>query len=452
MRINQLPTKAVPSSRQKIAQGYSRPGTPNTNFLQSKDPWLKAAHESTEHFKLHGSPVPLVWVLTEDSNIPPNAVPFSEDANGNPLYIARIRLEVHALVNSVSIMHLGKTGRGFNGAVVSYAGKEHLVSKYEVLVCASLLRWGFPSLETNNVLQQGTVVLAQQHRHEHMACSNVYTDCFSTSLRSSDIPRYVLHDQGDTALKRLGEIKAVILVDDSISMTEGNLWQQARGALGGIVDIANRYGSTGIDLHFMHDVEFAEQILSADDVAKVFANREPDGLDTPTGAKLAQLIDQYLPLIEHKECTHQPISILVITDGAATDYDDLVQAIVDAAHRLDRAGVREDMFGIQFVQIGTDEDAAQALRALDDELEGKYRIRDIVDTTPFNPAQGATFDTEYMLKILLGSIRKDLDKIPNTNVASPLTQTLGRKTSMGRMNSSGLTPRSLPLKSLPPLR
>ena len=68
------------------------------------------------------------------------------------------------------------------------------------------------------------------------------------------------------------KIKTVILVDDSMSvralvtpcseilmspqMTEGNLWLQAREALGGIVDIANSRGTKGIDLHFMHQEEF----------------------------------------------------------------------------------------------------------------------------------------------------------------------------------------------------
>lgn len=39
------------------------------------------------------------------------------------------------------------------------------------------------------------------------------------------------------------------------------------------------------------------------------------GEDTPTGAKLGQVIDHYLPLIEHERSTHEPVTILVITDG-----------------------------------------------------------------------------------------------------------------------------------------
>ena len=52
-----------------------------------------------------------------------------------------------------------------------------------------------------------------------------------------------------------------------------------------------------------------------------------------------------------------------------------MRCIVEAAGRLDRQHVPLDRFGIQFVQIGTDEEAARALRHLDDELSERYKIR-----------------------------------------------------------------------------
>ena len=39
------------------------------------------------------------------------------------------------------------------------------------------------------------------------------------------------------------------------------------------------------------------------------------GEDTPTGAKLGQIIDHYLPLIEGERSTREPITVPVITDG-----------------------------------------------------------------------------------------------------------------------------------------
>lgn len=43
-------------------------------------------------------------------------------------------------------------------------------------------------------------------------------------------------------------------------MAEADLWSQMREALAGIVDLAIQYGSKGIDLHFMHQTQFAENM------------------------------------------------------------------------------------------------------------------------------------------------------------------------------------------------
>lgn len=86
----------------------------------TKTSWLETARESTTNFKLHGSPLPLVWVrtysgtfprrrscthkvLVEDNVIPPNAVPFGEDKNGYVLYIARALLEVRICLSPSSL-------------------------------------------------------------------------------------------------------------------------------------------------------------------------------------------------------------------------------------------------------------------------------------------------------------------------------------------------------------
>ncbi|KIK17691.1 hypothetical protein PISMIDRAFT_214263 [Pisolithus microcarpus 441] len=89
MPVSRLPARSF----SRAGSDSSRPGTPRAHDLLQKDQWLQAARESTEHFKQHGSPVPLVWLYTEENHIPPNAVPFSEDTNGCPLYIARVLLE-----------------------------------------------------------------------------------------------------------------------------------------------------------------------------------------------------------------------------------------------------------------------------------------------------------------------------------------------------------------------
>ena len=55
--------------------------------------------------------------------------------------------------------------------------------------------------------------------------------------------------------------------------------------------------------------------------------------------------------------------------------DDPKSVIIDAARRLDHAAVPQHLFGIQFAQIGDEEDATEALRELDDDLEHEHGIR-----------------------------------------------------------------------------
>ena len=133
-------------------------------------------------------------------------------------------------------------------------------------------------------------------------------------------------------------------------MQEANLWEQAREALAGIVDIASQYGSKGADIHFMHGDDYAPSMqvnvlacftrTSISNNCHVVEVRGPSplqpsrprrhvaficiygnvlthssGEDTPTGAKLGQIIDHYLPLIEGERSTHEPITVLVVTDG-----------------------------------------------------------------------------------------------------------------------------------------
>ena len=55
--------------------------------------------------------------------------------------------------------------------------------------------------------------------------------------------------------------------------------------------------------------------------------------------------------------------------------DDPRQVIVDYARYLDRRNVALRQLGIQFVQIGDDPDATEALKELDDELGPANGVR-----------------------------------------------------------------------------
>ncbi|KAG2354147.1 hypothetical protein BDR07DRAFT_1483579 [Suillus spraguei] len=357
-------TSSYEYGRPPVTGSYAAPvpafGSDSTTTTRHKNSWLDEARESTTNFKKNGSPVPLVWILIEDKTVPRTLSLLAKTAMDR-------RSSLHVLIwreVSVSLLtrivgtpyincsDLGKVGYHTSGALISYVGKEHLIEKYEVLVISGC----------NGKFNPGTVVLARQQQgkqelkrttsslwsRETQESTSILqtTTTLQTTLHVDDIPRFApsLLIQ-EEELRRVAEYKTVILIDDSMSMAEGDSWNQVREALGGIVDLAY--------------------------------NMDPKGSISTSCTKL-------------------------------TDSDDLLRCIIEAASRLDKQTGSSQKFGIQFVQIGTDQDAAKALHMLDDELSERYKIRDIVDTTPFDPANGA-FNTDYMIKILIGSLHKELD-------------------------------------------
>lgn len=91
----------------------------------------------------------------------------------------------------------------------------------------------------------------------------------------------------------------------------------------------------------------------------------------------------------------KPIDVIVMTDGVPTD--DVETPIIYAAERLDLLDAPSSQVGVQFVQVGQDKEAREALKRLDDGLRtiGKNgRLRDIVDTVMYRDADGRSLSGE----------------------------------------------------------
>ncbi|CAE6366257.1 unnamed protein product [Rhizoctonia solani] len=216
----------------------------------------------------------------------------------------------------------------------------------------------------------------------------------------------------ENALELLKEYDTVFLIDDSGSMA-GGLWAQAGRALAGVATVASQYDDDGIDIYFLNSKDFVQNVRHESQVYQLFQRVQPRG-STPTGARLDILLRSYLTSIERAQQEYdshdpeitgiKPVNYIVITDGAPSDDPESV--IVAAAKRLDKGEFPLSQVGIQFVQIGSDPEATQALAELDDDLAGQYNIRDIVDTTPYT----SNLDGETLIKILLGGVNKRVDR------------------------------------------
>ncbi|KAF9256788.1 hypothetical protein L218DRAFT_880969 [Marasmius fiardii PR-910] len=197
-------------------------------------------------------------------------------------------------------------------------------------------------------------------------------------------------------------------------MNSGGRWYQARDALAAVAEGSPRFDDDGVDLYFLNSDRFQKNVRTRNEVVHLFNSVKPDG-GTPTGTRLNHVLAEYIPLVERRTRLQsssgipaKPVSIIVITDGDATD--DVETVIVQAAKRLHLAQVPEHMLGIQFVQIGNDAEATLALQKLDRSLHTQYGIRDMVDTTPYNPLEPDLTD-DVIFKIVLGGLDRKVDRI-----------------------------------------
>ncbi|KAJ6615585.1 hypothetical protein B0H10DRAFT_2040034 [Mycena sp. CBHHK59/15] len=201
-------------------------------------------------------------------------------------------------------------------------------------------------------------------------------------------------------------------------------WDEAGKALELLAETAQEYDSDGIDIHFLNNEKKALNMKSSTDVRNIFDKARPFG-GTPTGQRLKKLINPHIVRLEAARIdadgtprdrkTGQVIkrvNFIVITDGVATDDPATKNTIIKAATHLKAlTNLCSIQVGIQFVQIGNDDAATKALKALDDDLHKAGNIRDIVDTTPYAKLNPVT--AEGLIKVLLGGINRRIDEQNN---------------------------------------
>ncbi|EMC92266.1 hypothetical protein BAUCODRAFT_77891 [Baudoinia panamericana UAMH 10762] len=203
----------------------------------------------------------------------------------------------------------------------------------------------------------------------------------------------------------------VFLIDDSGSMA-GSRWRETADALETITPICTAHDSDGIDIYFLNHPAsaFHRGVTSSATVREIFQTVRP-GCGTPTGQRLNQIMKPYLRRCEANLETTKPLNIICITDGEPSD--DVESPLIAAAKKLDKLDAPAWQLGVQFFQVGRDEEARKHLQQLDDELAeiaGDGELRDIVDTVPFTGGEGTSLTGDGVLKCVLGAVNRRLDR------------------------------------------
>ncbi|KAK6606910.1 hypothetical protein H4I95_04559 [Botrytis cinerea] len=246
------------------------------------------------------------------------------------------------------------------------------------------------------------------------------------SRHSSTVPNTAgtipQHDLDGSPYALLSTFDTVLLIDDSTSMgwyTHPTAWEQVFFALQTIAPIITAYDADGIDVYFMnhkskHKGNENEGIAATGYYNIQNAASVEEVWNNPTGKRIRDILSPYMKRAK-KELKAgreiKPLNLIVITDGAASD--DPESEIVKVARELDDLDAPLTQVGIQFFQVGKVAEAKQALEDLDDALEHRYRIRDMVDTVTWNGRDTeAGLTGDGIVKAVLGAIIKKLDHKP----------------------------------------
>ncbi|KAJ5522988.1 hypothetical protein N7494_013174 [Penicillium frequentans] len=234
----------------------------------------------------------------------------------------------------------------------------------------------------------------------------------------------------DSAFDDLKNYDTILLVEDSSSM-DGPRWREAEAAIAAIAGICTKHDTDGIDLYFLNHRKERNapngaytNIKIEEQVRNIFASVAPRGA-TPVGRRLRDILQPYMYRVKWMQQAPRdmygelrdpalfvrPINIITITDGEFTD--DAESIIGQFVEILDMCVAPPEQVGIQFFQIGEDEDARAYLEELDNNLgqnSQRKHVRDIVDTVPWRGSNGSTLDGEGVLKCVLGAVNKRLDR------------------------------------------
>jgi hypothetical protein len=162
-----------------------------------------------------------------------------------------------------------------------------------------------------------------------------------------------------------------LIIDKSGSMAAADgpggqtRWAAVQESTFALASKCEQFDPDGITVYmFCNTFERTEGVTSAK-VGDLFRANKPGG-STALGAVLNDAFDSYFRRKAKGQTKPAGEIILVITDGAPDNQDDVIHAIIRATERMQS----DEELAVTFLQIGKDEGAAEFLKKLDEELTG----------------------------------------------------------------------------------
>jgi hypothetical protein len=134
--------------------------------------------------------------------------------------------------------------------------------------------------------------------------------------------------------------------------------------------------------------------VTSQKVEQIFQENDPMG-STNLAAVLADATQNYLRRKAAGQTKPEGETILVVTDGEPDDRRAVMQVIIDATRQMER----DEELAISMIQVGSDQQARDFLKALDDRLQEAGAKFDICDTLTFDDMENLS-----LAEVLLNAI------------------------------------------------
>jgi uncharacterized protein YegL len=162
-----------------------------------------------------------------------------------------------------------------------------------------------------------------------------------------------------------------LIIDKSGSMQTSDVgngqsrWQAVQESTLALAAKCEQFDPDGLTVYFFSGSFVRHDNITSSRVAQLFAENRPDGA-TNLAPVLKDAFDDYFRRKSAGQSKPAGELILVVTDGAPSDKEEVVSVIVEATHRMDR----DEEMAVSFIQIGRDDEASAYLKRLDDDLTG----------------------------------------------------------------------------------
>jgi uncharacterized protein YegL len=191
-----------------------------------------------------------------------------------------------------------------------------------------------------------------------------------------------------------------VIIDKSGSMSmkdrpDGpSRWQLMQESTLALASKCEEFDPDGITVYVFSGKFRRYDNVTAAKVQQIFVENEPAGR-TDLAAVLQDAIADYFQRKQAGLAKANGDTIIVVTDGEPDDRMAVMKLIVETSQKLDR----DEELAISFIQVGSDPQATQFLKALDDRLLGNGAKFDIVDTISIDDMEDMT-----LREVLLNAI------------------------------------------------